>query len=175
MKLEALVAVKRLVAACLCAVTLAAVACADGRGLPTTPSATAAMPNLEFTATDNRSSAAPGAMHLLITKTCDAAFPATPICTVVSSPAGPIPIDTQAEYTVRVFNQVMSANVLLTTPAGDTASGHCTLSLKSGVGTCTFARGTGALAGFHTNVDVSFDFTTGVTTWEGAYHFAGFD
>jgi hypothetical protein len=113
--------------------------------------------------------------RLLVTKTCDAFFPNTPICTVVTSDAVQIPTGTQAVYTVRVFGPLISANLVLTTPDGDTASGHCTLRFKTGIGTCTFARGTGDLAGFHANVDVSFDPASGVTTWDGTYHFAGRD
>jgi hypothetical protein len=93
------------------------------------------------------------------------------------SEAGPFPDGTEAYYTFAVldFAKLLSAGVVLTTPGGDTATGHCTLSFKTGLGTCTFARGTGALAGLHANVAVSFDPSTGVTIWDGTYHFAGRD
>ena len=177
-------AMKRVALGCLGAGAFSALACADGRGLPTSPSATAAVPRVEAIASGReatvgqaaRSSAEASPIdRLFLTKTCDPAFPNTPICTVVTSEAGPIPAGTQAAYTVRVFDTILSANVVLTTPDGDTAEGHCTLSFNTGLGTCTFAKGTGELAGFHANLDVSFDFVSGVTTWDGTYHFAGRD
>jgi hypothetical protein len=90
------------------------------------------------------------------------------------SEAGPVPEGTEAYYTFAVldFDKLLSAGVVLTTPGGDTATGHCTLSFKTGLGTCTFARGTGALAGLHANVKVAFDPGSGVTIWSGTYHFA---
>jgi hypothetical protein len=176
---------KRVAIGCLGGtVAFGAVACSDGAGLPTSPSATAAVSRVAVIASGTETSvgqATPSAgeasphRRLFVTKTCDAAFPNTPICTVVTSEDGPLPIGTEAVYTIRELGTVLSANLVLTTPDGDTAAGHCTLSFKTGLGTCTFARGTGALAGFHANLDVTFDFATGVTTWEGTYHFAGGD
>ena len=102
----------------------------------------------------------------------------TRTCTVVSSEAGPLPIDTQAVYTLAVpeLDPRLSATVVLTTPGGGgTTTGHCTLSFRSFVGRCVFARGTGDLAGFHANLDVTLDPASGITTWDGTYHFAGRD
>ncbi len=173
---------KRVAIGCLGAGAFGALACSDGGGLPTRPSATAAVSRVEVIASGTEGSVAQATSsaakaspidRLLLTKTCDAAFPNTPICTVVTSEHGPLPIGTEAVYTIREFGTVLSANLVLTTPDGDTASGHCTLSFKTGLGTCTFARGTGELAGFHANVDVTFDFGSGVTTWDGRHHFAG--
>ena len=126
---------------------------------------------------DQQSSASSPIGRVYLTKTCDAAFPATPICTVQVSDAGPLPVGTEAYYTFAVldFEKLLSAGVVLTTPGGDSATGHCTLSFKTGLGTCVFARGTGALAGFHANLKVTFNPTTGVTIWDGTYHFAGRD
>jgi hypothetical protein len=62
----------------------------------------------------------------------------------------------------------------VTTPAGDTADGHCSVSNRSGEGTCVITGGTGALAGLDANLRVSSDFVSdpaGVFTWEGRYHF----
>ncbi|MET0517090.1 MAG: hypothetical protein ABW047_17385 [Nitrospiraceae bacterium] len=185
MKFASFLTMKRTVMGCLSAGALAGVACADGRGLPTSPSQSATVSGLAATAPDNRGTgpqaAAPSSSEsspihrLFLTKTCDANFPNVPICTVVTSEEGPLPVGTKADYNVLVFDNRMSGNVALTTLDGDTAAGHCTLSLKTGFGTCTFARGTGDLAGFHANVEVTFDFATGVTTWDGTYHFSGRD
>jgi|SRR5688572_14604175 len=178
MKLGFLLNVRHGVAGCLCAASLVAVGCADGRGVPTGPSASVSVSGLAANATgDQQSSAFSPIDRLFLTKTCDAAFPTTPICTVQVSEAGPFPQGTEAYYTFAVldFNKLLSASVVLTIPGGDTATGHCTLSFKTGLGRCTFARGTGALAGLHANVEVSFDSTTGVTIWDGTYYLAGPD
>ena len=174
MKLAGLINVKYGVVGCLYAASLVAVGCADGRSVPTGPSANVWMPGVAATATGDRpSSASSPIRRLLLTKTCDAAFPNTPICTVQVSEAGPFPAGTEAYYTFAVldFDKLLSAGVVLTTPGGDTATGHCTLSFKTRLGTCTFARGTGSLAGLHANIDVSL--ASGVTIWDGTYHFAG--
>ena len=113
-----------------------------------------------------------------MTKTCDPAFPVTPICTVVTSLEGPLPVGTQAYYTFAVIDfetaERLSARLDLTLP-GDagTARGHCTLSFKTGLGRCVFTGGTGDLEGFHANLDVRFTFATGITEWDGTYHFVG--
>jgi hypothetical protein len=177
---------------CLAAGALGSLACADGPGGPTSPSRNAAISTSSgLLASGNQAIAGPSSasslaasspMHrLLLTKTCDAKFPDVPVCTVVilpgaSKPEGPLAEGTTAVYDFHVidFTKIISSDVVLTT-AGGTAAGHCTLSFKTGVGTCTFARGTGELAGFHANVQVAFDFATGVTTWDGTYHFSGYD
>ena len=178
MKLGSLLNVKLGLAGCLCAASLVAAGCADARSVPTGPSASVSVSGVTATASGNpQSSAFSPINRLYLTKTCDAAFPMTPICTVQVSEAGPFPEGTEASYTFSVldFDKLLSAGVVLTTPGDDTATGHCTLSFKTGRGTCTFARGTGALAGLHANVAVSFDPSSGVTVWDGTYHFAGRD
>jgi hypothetical protein len=59
----------------------------------------------------------------------------------------------------------------VTTPNGDTANGHCSVSYKTGAGTCVITGGTGALAGLHANIEVSSDADFVVFTWEGRYRF----
>ena len=176
MKIGSLLNVKYGVVGCLCAASLVAVGCADGPSVPTGPSASGLVSGVAASATGGQLSSASSPIdRLFLTKTCDAAFPTTPICTVQESAAGPFPAGTEAHYTFAVvdFDKLISAGVVLTTPGGDTAAGHCTLSFKTGLGTCTFARGTGALTGVHANVEVSFDPSSGVTIWDGTYHFAG--
>lgn len=109
------------------------------------------------------SASSSGALHL--TKTCDAYNH----CTVQTSTAGPIPVGTQGFYSGPVFTNRLSSNLVLVTPGGSTASGHCTLNYVSAVGTCTFNRGTGTLAGFHAVLTVTTDFET--FWWDGSYHF----
>ena len=110
----------------------------------------------------------------LLTKTCDAFNH----CTVVTSEAGPIPVGTEALYAGPLLERRTTSAVVLMTPNGDTATGNCSLNYKTGLGTCVFTSGTGALAGFHANLKVTSDFVTnpeGVFTWSGEHHFVGRD
>ena len=168
-----LVIVKALIVGLL---TGTGVACSRVLDLPTSPSAAAALPSTSIA--PGALSASPVHARLYLTKTCDAACPVTPICTVMSSPDGPLPVGTQAYYTFAVIDLEsalrLSAQLELTLP-GDagTASGHCTLSFKTGLGRCVFTGGTGDLEGFHATLDVRFSPQTGITEWEGTYHFVG--
>ena len=100
-------------------------------------------------------------------------------CTVVESEAGPIPVGTEAFYTGPLLERRTTSGVILTTPAGDTATGHCSLNYTTGLGTCVFTSGTGALAGFHANLKVTSafpqEYPDGLFTWDGTYHFVGRD
>jgi hypothetical protein len=49
------------------------------------------------------------------------------------------------------------------------AVGHCTWPLRTATGTCTFAQGTGSLAGFHANLTVSANEDFSVFYWAGTY------
>ena len=105
---------------------------------------------------------------IYLTKTCDTLVH----CTVQTSLAdSPLPVGTEGFYNGPFPVSRLSSEVVLVTPGGaGTATGHCTLSFVSAVGTCTFARGTGSLAGFHANLTVSTsDWVT--FTWAGTYHF----
>jgi hypothetical protein len=108
--------------------------------------------------------------QISLTKTCDA--PAH--CTVQTSlPNSPLPAGTEGFYNGPFPISRLSSEVVLVTPGGaGTATGHCTLSFVSAVGTCTFARGTGSLTGFHAILTVTTsDWETFL--WEGTYNFAG--
>lgn len=107
---------------------------------------------------------------ILLTKTCDAPDHCTVQTSLVNSP---LPVGTEGFYNGPFPISRLSSEVVLVTP-GDagTATGHCTLSFVSAVGTCTFARGTGSLSGFHANLTVTTsDWET--FQWEGTYHFGG--
>ena len=187
MKLTKSLTTKRLVLGCLCAGALAVAACADGPGGPTVPSASAVTSSLMATpaaseqavgqgaVTANRVSASSPIQHLLVRKTCDAINH----CTVVESETGPIPVGTGAFYTGPLLERRTTSGVILTTPAGDTATGHCSLNYNTGLGTCVFTSGTGVLAGFHANLKVTSAFPPenpdGMFTWDGTYHFVGRD
>jgi hypothetical protein len=115
-----------------------------------------------------------GEVHL--TKTCPT-FNTTATCTVITLASGPIPVGTVASYS-GLFSPVISAAVVLTTPTGGTATGHCTLIWRpeltgaDGFGTCIFVSGTGSLTGFHANLTITDHPLTGVTNWDGSYWFA---
>jgi hypothetical protein len=112
---------------------------------------------------------------MLVRKTCSA----VDYCTVVESIAGPIPVRTGAFYTGPLLLPRTTSGVILTTPAGDTATGHCSLDYDTWLGTCVFTSGTGKLAGFHANLNVTAEFSDlhpdGLFTWDGTYHFVGRD
>jgi hypothetical protein len=114
-----------------------------------------------------------GEVHL--TKTCPT-WETTFTCTVQTVTAGPIPVGTVVAYS-GLFSPTLSATVVLTTPDGSTATGHCTLvwrpelSGNDGFGTCVFLSGTGSLAGFHANLKITDNPNTLVTNWDGIYFF----
>lgn len=155
---------------CLCGGALAASGCADGRGISTSPSATAAVPGLTATVSGNAGTATPAV--LLLTKTCDA----IDHCTVITSSSGPFPVGSDVNYFGPLLEARTTSRIRVTTPGGGTADGHCSVSYKTGTGRCVINGGIGALAGLHANLDVSSDFSDpahpeGVFTWEGRYHF----
>jgi hypothetical protein len=150
---------------CLCVGVLAAVGCADGLGIPTSPSPTAAASGSAATVKGTAKTASHPV--LLLTKTCDA----IDHCTVITSSSGPFPVGSDVNYFGPLLETRTTSRVRVTTPGGDTADGHCSVSYKTGTGTCVITGGTGALAGLHANLEVSSDADFVVFTWEGRYHF----
>jgi hypothetical protein len=103
-----------------------------------------------------------------LAKTCDGLG----TCTVVSSDAAPLPASTTETYFGPQFGDpVLSSRVLITSSygGGGTALGHCAWPLRTATGTCTFAGGTGSLAGFHANLTVSANADFSVFYWDGSY------
>ena len=155
------------------ACALFAASCSAGTGTPTAPSALAGNlpPTLQaLDGADETISAVSAQAVLLLTKTCDA----IDHCTVITSASGPIPVGSDVNYFGPLLEARTTSSILVTTPAGDTAAGHCSVSYRTGEGTCVITDGTGALAGLHANLRVSSDFVSdpaGVFTWEGRYHF----
>ena len=146
-----------------------AASCAQGPATPTAPSASAVAAN-DVAGGQPSISSAGIQESLLLTKTCDA----IDHCTVITSSAGPIPVGSDINYFGPLLEARTTSRIVVTTPGGDTATGNCSLSYRSFVGTCVLTGGTGALAGLHANVKVSSDFESdpnGVFTWEGRYHF----
>ena len=106
-----------------------------------------------------------GAVHL--EKHC---YGATCIVTWVGD--GPIPVGTVGTYLGPVSANRTTRVVVL--DAGDgTATGLCTVNYASLTGSCTFAQGTGSLAGVHVKVWVSVTFedeNDWTWHWDGTYH-----
>jgi len=131
---------------------LVAAAMLASLGLLVTPSVSASSPEHAF--------------HLA--KACDGLG----TCTVFSSDAAPLPAGTTETYFGPQFGDpVLSSRVLITTSygGGGTAIGQCAWPLRSATGTCTFAGGTGSLAGFHANLTVSANRDFSVFYWDGSY------
>lgn len=155
-----------MVIGCLCAGVLGVAGCADERGIPTSPSATAAVSGLAATVAGTAATA-PHPV-LLLTKTCNA----IDHCTVITSSSGPFPVGSDVNYFGPLLEARTTSTIRVTTPGGDTADGHCSVSYKTGTGTCVITGGTGALAGLHANLEVSSDADFVVFTWGGPYHFS---
>jgi hypothetical protein len=140
---------KGVVMGCLCAATLAAGACADGRESPTSPSTTAKAP--AAAASSPRS----GDFHL--TKACPTyTGQAGDHCTVIASDLNAIEIGTLFVYAEAVdANGVLDSDIVLDPPGpgNNEASGHCRLVGETGV--CTFSGGTGKFTHFSGRADVS--------------------
>lgn len=140
-------------------------ACAGGPAAPTAPSAAQTLGGVQ-------KSPSPASDHhaLHLTKTCGS----IDHCTVITSASGPFPVGSDIFYSGPLLEARTTSKIVVTTPAGDTAGGHCSLSYETWKGVCVITDGTRALAGLHANVRVTGDFNSdpnGVFTWEGDYHF----
>jgi hypothetical protein len=105
---------------------------------------------------------------LSLSKTCDNLG----TCTVVASNAVALPAGTTETYLGPQFGDpVLSSRVVITTAygGGGTATGQCSWPLRTATGVCTFAQGTGSLAGFHARVVVSTNADFSIFYWDGSY------
>jgi hypothetical protein len=164
----------RMVMGCLGAVVLVASGC-GGSAAPTAPSGGEAAGATHQTAASEPAAqmrASSPIQALLLTKVCLVEAH----CTVYRADAdGLFPVGTDIFYTGPLLENRTTSGIVITTPDGSsTASGHCSLSYKSGRGTCVLTGGTGELAGIHGNVKVTADFsvTPAEFTWTGEYHFS---
>jgi hypothetical protein len=173
---------KFVVVGCLCGGALAAVGCADGRSVPTSPSAAAAVSGLSATAPGIEEtaraavapslSASPRSGDLHVTKECSGfTGGAGSFCTITSSNVKAIEVGSRILYLQpdQLFAPLGSDVVLDPPgPGNNTAFGHCSLAL----GVCTFSGGTGKFTGFHASVDVSHNDDYSLWYWEGTYSFS---
>ena len=171
---------KFVVIAGLCAGALAASGCADGRGVPTSPSAGEAVSGLAGTAPGNEEtgrpvspslSASPRSGDLPVTKECSGYTGAAgSFCTITSSNVKAIEVGSKILYLQpeQLFT-ASGSDVVLDSPGpgNNTAFGNCSLAL----GVCTFSGGTGKFTWFHARVGVSYNPDDGLWYWEGTYSF----
>lgn len=113
-----------------------------------------------------------GSLH--IAKDCSTyAGQAGQICTITSSSLGQIPVGSTVTYlSAASAAGLLDTDVVLDPPGpgNNAAFGHCTLSLVTYLGTCTFSGGTGKFTHFRARVAVS-PLTLPNFAWEGSYSF----
>ena len=152
------------VVGCLCGGLLAAVGCADGRGVPTSPSASASGGSVSL-------AAAPRSGELHVTKECSGyTGGAGSFCTITASNLKAIEVGSKIIYLQpdRLETPSGSDVVLdLPGPGNNKAFGNC--SLASGV--CRFSGGTGKFTGFQARVDVTATEDFSLWFWNGTYSF----
>ena len=95
-------------------------------------------------------------------------------CTVTASNVPAIPKGTKVVYSGPVISSsvFLSSNVTIKASAANTATGYCMVDLRTGVGMCTFWKGTGTLAGFHAVIHGSYVSATAYH-WDGFYYTPG--
>lgn len=117
-------------------------------------------------------SARSGDLH--VTKECSAYTGAAgDFCTITSSNLKAIAVGSRVVYTsaADLVTLTVDSDVVLHAGPGNTAFGHCTASLVTGLGTCTFSGGTGKFTWFHARVDVS-PLGGPSFAWDGTYSFS---
>ena len=166
MKFTIVLTMKRVANGCLCAGVLAVVGCADGRGVPTSPSATAAVSGLAATA--------PRSGDLHVTKECSAYTGAAgAFCTITSSNVKEIEVGSRIVYAQAAGATSLDSDVVLDLPGpgNNRAFGHCALDFATGRGLCTFSGGTGKFTWFHASANVSYGGGPN-WAWDGTYSFS---
>ena len=173
---------KFVVIACLCGGALAAVGCADGRGVPTSPSATSAVSGLAATAPGIEGtvapllSASPRSGDLRVTKECsDYNGRAGDFCTITSANVKAIEVGSRVVYLQAAGATSLNSDVVLDAPGpgNNKAFGHCALDLVTGLGLCTFSGGTGKFIWFSATAHVSPPGPQDPDNWrwDGTYSF----
>lgn len=116
---------------------------------------------------------APRSGPLHITKECSTyTGQAGQICTITSSSLRQIPAGSTVTYLSAASPGLLDTDVVLDPPGSgnNAAFGHCTLSLVTYLGTCTFSSGTGKFTHFRATVAVSL-LTPPNFAWDGSYSF----
>jgi hypothetical protein len=121
--------------------------------------------------------ASPSTTHTLtIVKNCSGTMTGKvgEYCTVTSSNVPAIPKGPRVVYYGPVISSsvFLSSTVIIRASPSNTATGYCMVDLHTGVGMCTFWKGTGTLAGFHAVIHGSFVSATAYH-WDGFYYVSG--
>jgi hypothetical protein len=111
----------------------------------------------------------PRTHELRATKECSAYTGlAGSYCTFTSSSLAAIKAGSRIFYASPAGTTSLDSDVVIVVGHRTTATGHCALDFTTGLGKCTFWKGTGELAGFRASVDVSYlggpDWA-----WDGTY------
>ncbi len=117
------------------------------------------------------SAAAPRSGALHVTKDCSTyTGQAGDICTITSSNVKAIEVGSRVIYASAAVGVSLDTDVRLDLPGpgNNSASGHCTLSLATGVGVCTFSGGTGKFRWFEASAAVS-NVGGPNFAWDGTY------
>jgi hypothetical protein len=110
---------------------------------------------------------------LQVTKDCSLYFGhAGEFCTITASNLKQIKAGSRVFYASDAVGPSLDTDVVLDLPGrgNNRAFGHCTLSLATGVGVCTFSGGTGKFKRFHASVAVSYLGGPNFA-WNGTYSF----
>ncbi len=175
----AIVLTKCVVVGCLSAGALVLGACADGRGTPTSPTASAAAAGLAPAALGTQTtpgqaaslSARSGKLH--VTKECSSpgfTGQAGDFCTITSSNVKAIEVGSKVFYSRAAEADSLDSDVVLDLPGNgnNRAFGHCKLVFATSTGLCTFEGGTGKFTHLRATAHVSH--LGGVDwAWEGDY------
>ncbi len=120
----------------------------------------------------SESSQRSGALHL--TKECSAYTGAAgDFCTITSSNLKAIKVGSRVVYTSAAdfSTGLLNSDLIIDAPGKNTAFGHVTLNLATGVGVVEFSGGTGDFSGFHARIAVS-PLIAPSFAWEGTYWFS---
>ena len=174
-----IVLTKGVVIGSVCAGTLVASACTDGRGTPTSPGASTAVTGLALTAPANQGAAGQAVAAALsersgdlhVTKNCseNTGQPGS-FCTITSSNVKAIEVGSKVVYLQAAGATALDSDVVLDPPGpgNNTAFGHCRLDFVTRVGLCTFSGGTGKFTHFEARAVVS-DLGARNWAWDGPY------
>lgn len=160
----------------LCAGMLVA-GCADGRGIPTSPSATAAGSGLAAIESASPLAAAPRSGELQVAKECSGYNgEAGSFCRITASNVKAIEVDSTILYLdPPALLTPSGTDVVLDTPGpgNNKAFGHCALDPATGMGLCTFSGGTGKFTWFSATAHVSPPTLEDPINWhwDGTYSF----
>ena len=159
-------AAKRGALVCFCVAAVAAAGCAAS---PTSPSAS---PSGTLA-----SSASPRSGNLHVIKDCNNTYQgqAGDFCTITASNLDAIKgSKITYAHAADFATLTLASDIVLNAPGpgNNLAFGHCSLSLATGAGRCTFSGGTGKFTHFQGVVDVSPAQTAGFFAWDGTYSFS---